>query len=199
MIHMILQKKSQAIHTKFSVLEWDRKFIQVLGVSTKPRDIWTNYTKWFFTIISTPKKAHIPNLCQLVEEVGDDETALRLRSTGLEVLASMTAQSHVSMDFGFKVTRAEGVSFFTTQACVMLSRKPTSSFEADIPGGGSITCSHDHAKPEAHIASSKRYAFKEDKIHVSFSLATSGAFLKRAAPVAKYIPCITSININNNG
>ncbi|KAI3809770.1 hypothetical protein L1987_19370 [Smallanthus sonchifolius] len=43
----------------------------------------------------------------------------------------------------------------------MRSRKPTSSVEADIAGGGSITCSNDHPKPEAYIASSKRYAFKE--------------------------------------
>lgn len=31
----------------------------------------------------------IPKLCQLAEEVGDDERALRLRSAGLQVLASM--------------------------------------------------------------------------------------------------------------
>lgn len=31
----------------------------------------------------------IPKLCQLAQEVGDDERALRLRSAGLHVLASM--------------------------------------------------------------------------------------------------------------
>lgn len=31
----------------------------------------------------------IPKLCQLAEEVGDDERTLRLRSAGLEVLAFM--------------------------------------------------------------------------------------------------------------
>ena len=31
----------------------------------------------------------IPQLCQLAEEAGDDERALRLRSAGLEVLAIM--------------------------------------------------------------------------------------------------------------
>ncbi|MFS8019368.1 hypothetical protein Hanom_Chr15g01402991 [Helianthus anomalus] len=45
----------------------------------------------------------IPKLCQLAEEVGDDERVLRLRSAGLEVLASMVRllgeQPHVSMDF----------------------------------------------------------------------------------------------------
>ncbi|KAI3717636.1 hypothetical protein L1987_69380 [Smallanthus sonchifolius] len=138
-----LYRKSQTIHTKFSVLEWDRKFIHVLGVSTKPGDIWTNYTKEFFTIISTPTKAHIPNLCQLVEEVGDDETALRLRSTGLEVLASMTAQSHVSMDFEFQVTRAERASFFTT-------RKPTSSYAL------MITLSQKHTLHHRNVMLSKK-------------------------------------------
>ncbi|XP_048333178.2 protein SEMI-ROLLED LEAF 2 isoform X1 [Ziziphus jujuba] len=45
----------------------------------------------------------IPKLCQLAEEAGDDERALRLRSAGLQVLASMVSfmgeQSHISMDF----------------------------------------------------------------------------------------------------
>ncbi|KAK9078734.1 hypothetical protein SSX86_002791 [Deinandra increscens subsp. villosa] len=44
----------------------------------------------------------IPKLCQLAEEVGDDERVLRLRSAGLEVLAFMVRflgeQPHVSMD-----------------------------------------------------------------------------------------------------
>lgn len=31
----------------------------------------------------------IPKLCQLAEEVGDDERVLRLKSAGLEVLASL--------------------------------------------------------------------------------------------------------------
>ncbi|XP_076943100.1 protein SEMI-ROLLED LEAF 2-like [Bidens hawaiensis] len=45
----------------------------------------------------------IPKLCQLAEEAGDDERVLRLKSAGLEVLASMVRllgeQPHVSMDF----------------------------------------------------------------------------------------------------
>lgn len=45
----------------------------------------------------------IPKLCELAQEVGDDERALRLRSAGLQVLASMVRfmgeQSHISMDF----------------------------------------------------------------------------------------------------
>lgn len=45
----------------------------------------------------------IPKLCQLAQEVGDDERALRIRSAGLQVLASMIQfmgeQSHISMDF----------------------------------------------------------------------------------------------------
>lgn len=31
----------------------------------------------------------IPKLCQLAQEVGDDETALYLRSAGLQALASL--------------------------------------------------------------------------------------------------------------
>ncbi|KAA3454672.1 protein EFR3-like protein B isoform X2 [Gossypium australe] len=45
----------------------------------------------------------IPKLCQLAEEDGDDDRALRLRSAGLKVLASMVwfmgEQSHISMEF----------------------------------------------------------------------------------------------------
>ncbi|KAJ9537411.1 hypothetical protein OSB04_030144 [Centaurea solstitialis] len=45
----------------------------------------------------------IPKLCELAQEVGDDERASRLRSAGLQVLASMVRfmgeQSHISMDF----------------------------------------------------------------------------------------------------
>lgn len=45
----------------------------------------------------------IPKLCQLAQEVGDEERTLRLRSAGLQVLASMVKymgeQSHISMDF----------------------------------------------------------------------------------------------------
>ncbi|CAI9277592.1 unnamed protein product [Lactuca saligna] len=45
----------------------------------------------------------IPKLCELAQEVGDDERALRLRSSGLQVLAFMVRfmgeQSHISMDF----------------------------------------------------------------------------------------------------
>lgn len=45
----------------------------------------------------------IPKLCQLAQEFGDDERALRLRSAGLEALAFMVClmgdHSHMSMDF----------------------------------------------------------------------------------------------------
>ncbi|KAI3804431.1 hypothetical protein L1987_25969 [Smallanthus sonchifolius] len=45
----------------------------------------------------------IPKLCELAQEIGDDERALRLRSAGLQVLAFMVRfmgeQSHLSMDF----------------------------------------------------------------------------------------------------
>ncbi|KAJ0024807.1 hypothetical protein Pint_07062 [Pistacia integerrima] len=45
----------------------------------------------------------IPKLCQLAQEVGDDERALRLRSAGMQALANMVwfmgEQSHISMDF----------------------------------------------------------------------------------------------------
>ncbi|XP_052207637.1 protein SEMI-ROLLED LEAF 2 isoform X2 [Diospyros lotus] len=45
----------------------------------------------------------IPKLCQLAQEVGDDDRALRLRSAGLQALASMVwfmgEHSHISMDF----------------------------------------------------------------------------------------------------
>ncbi|XP_021290264.1 protein EFR3 homolog B isoform X2 [Herrania umbratica] len=45
----------------------------------------------------------IPKLCQLAQEDGDDDRALRLRSVGLQVLASMVCfmgeHSHISMDF----------------------------------------------------------------------------------------------------
>ncbi|XP_057959734.1 protein SEMI-ROLLED LEAF 2 isoform X2 [Malania oleifera] len=45
----------------------------------------------------------IPKLCQLAQEVGDDERALRLRSAGLQTLAFMVwfmgEHSHISMDF----------------------------------------------------------------------------------------------------
>ncbi|KAG5530829.1 hypothetical protein RHGRI_025709 [Rhododendron griersonianum] len=45
----------------------------------------------------------IPKLCQLAQEFGDDERALRLRSAGLEALAFMVClmgeHSHISMDF----------------------------------------------------------------------------------------------------
>ncbi|TXG72845.1 hypothetical protein EZV62_001424 [Acer yangbiense] len=45
----------------------------------------------------------IPKLCQLAQEAGDDERALRLRSAGLQALAYMVwfmgEQSHISMDF----------------------------------------------------------------------------------------------------
>ncbi|KAK1318299.1 hypothetical protein QJS10_CPB04g01867 [Acorus calamus] len=46
----------------------------------------------------------IPKLCQLAQEVGDDERGLRLRSAGMQALASMVwfmvEFSHVSVDFG---------------------------------------------------------------------------------------------------
>lgn len=45
----------------------------------------------------------IPKLCQLAQEVGDDERSLQLRAAGLQVLAFMVRfmgeQSHISMDF----------------------------------------------------------------------------------------------------
>ncbi|KAB2062356.1 hypothetical protein ES319_A10G147700v1 [Gossypium barbadense] len=45
----------------------------------------------------------IPKLCQLAQEDGDDDRALHLRSSGLQVLASMVCfmgeHSHISMDF----------------------------------------------------------------------------------------------------
>lgn len=45
----------------------------------------------------------IPKLCQLAQEIGDDERALRLRSAGLQALAYMVwfmgEHSHISMDF----------------------------------------------------------------------------------------------------
>ncbi|XP_057498264.1 protein SEMI-ROLLED LEAF 2-like isoform X1 [Actinidia eriantha] len=45
----------------------------------------------------------IPKFCQLAQEYGDNERALRLRSAGLEALAVMVwfmgEQSHISMDF----------------------------------------------------------------------------------------------------
>ncbi|TYG50153.1 hypothetical protein ES288_D10G152100v1 [Gossypium darwinii] len=45
----------------------------------------------------------IPKLCQLAQEYGDDDRALHLRSSGLQVLASMVCfmgeHSHISMDF----------------------------------------------------------------------------------------------------
>lgn len=45
----------------------------------------------------------IPKLCQLAQEVGDDERALCLRSAGLQALSSMVwfmgEHSHISMDF----------------------------------------------------------------------------------------------------
>lgn len=45
----------------------------------------------------------IPKLCELAQEIGDDERALRLRSAGLQALAFMVQlmgeQSHTSMDF----------------------------------------------------------------------------------------------------
>ncbi|XP_062107804.1 protein SEMI-ROLLED LEAF 2 isoform X2 [Humulus lupulus] len=45
----------------------------------------------------------IPKLCQLAQEVGDDDMALQLRAAGLQVLAFMVQfmgeQSHISMDF----------------------------------------------------------------------------------------------------
>ncbi|KAB1213316.1 hypothetical protein CJ030_MR5G003614 [Morella rubra] len=45
----------------------------------------------------------IPKLCQLAQEVGDSERALRLRSAGLQALAFMVSfmgeHSHISMDF----------------------------------------------------------------------------------------------------
>ncbi|KAK8636936.1 hypothetical protein V6N13_064369 [Hibiscus sabdariffa] len=45
----------------------------------------------------------IPKLCQLAQEEGHDDRALRLRSAGLQVLASMVCfmgeHSHISMDF----------------------------------------------------------------------------------------------------
>ncbi|XAR48715.1 hypothetical protein NMG60_11031619 [Bertholletia excelsa] len=45
----------------------------------------------------------IPKLCQMAQEVGDDERALRLRSAGLQALAFMVwfmgEHSHISMDF----------------------------------------------------------------------------------------------------
>lgn len=45
----------------------------------------------------------IPKLCQLAQEMGNDERALRLRSVGLQVLAYMVKfmgeESHMSMDF----------------------------------------------------------------------------------------------------
>ncbi|PON88688.1 Armadillo-type fold containing protein [Trema orientale] len=45
----------------------------------------------------------IPKLCQLAQEIGDDEIAPQLRAAGLQVLAFMVRfmgdQSHISMDF----------------------------------------------------------------------------------------------------
>ncbi|XP_059291448.1 protein SEMI-ROLLED LEAF 2 isoform X1 [Lycium ferocissimum] len=50
----------------------------------------------------------IPKLCQLAQEVGDDDRALRLRSVGMQTLAVlvwfMGEQSHISMDFDHIIT-----------------------------------------------------------------------------------------------
>ena len=42
----------------------------------------------------------IPNLCQLAQEVGDDERALRLRSAGMQVLAVLV-QSFIPLALSF--------------------------------------------------------------------------------------------------
>lgn len=59
-------------------------------------------------------------------------------------------------------TRTDRSSWFkrVPHPGVMHSKKPTSSVEADLIGGGSITYSHAHPKQEA-FASSKNYTFKE--------------------------------------
>lgn len=44
----------------------------------------------------------IPKLCQLAEEDGDDDRALRLRSAGLKVLASMVLFSLILNLFWIK-------------------------------------------------------------------------------------------------
>lgn len=50
----------------------------------------------------------IPKLCQLAQEIGDDDRALRLRSAGMQTLAVlvwfMGEQSHISIDFDHIIT-----------------------------------------------------------------------------------------------
>ncbi|KAI7727432.1 hypothetical protein M8C21_020437 [Ambrosia artemisiifolia] len=60
--------------------------------------------------------------------------------------------------------------------------------ELDLPSesnASSLLCSHFCSEDNKHKSHSSQNA---DKIHVSFLLATSGASLKPAAPVAEYIP-----------
>jgi len=37
----------------------------------------------------------VPKLCQLAQELGDDDRALRLRAAGLQALSSMVLPSHI--------------------------------------------------------------------------------------------------------
>ncbi|CAN1146564.1 Protein SEMI-ROLLED LEAF 2 [Linum perenne] len=61
----------------------------------------------------------IPKLCRLSQVEGDDENALRLRSAGLQALASMVSfmgeHSHISMDFDNKIVRSDGLKKYENQ------------------------------------------------------------------------------------
>ncbi|KAJ0093087.1 hypothetical protein Patl1_26346 [Pistacia atlantica] len=69
----------------------------------------------------------IPKLCQLAQEVGDDERALRLRSAGMQALANMVwfmgEHSHISMDF-------DNIISVTLENYLDLQMKPEDGNEA---------------------------------------------------------------------
>ncbi|GJS76902.1 protein semi-rolled leaf 2 isoform X1 [Tanacetum coccineum] len=98
----------------------------------------------------------IPKLCQLAEEVGDDERVLRIRSAGLEVLAFlmlfMGEQPHVSLDFEniISVTLENYTDTSVNQEAAMYDRQ-LSLAHAHVPSAPSFS----HFSKASEIVNSK--------------------------------------------
>ncbi|KAM6566790.1 hypothetical protein CsatA_025918 [Cannabis sativa] len=96
----------------------------------------------------------IPKLCQLAQEVGDDDVALQLRAAGLQVLASMILfmgeQSHISMDFDsiISVTLENFVDFQVNPDNAKEKIGKIQSHDQEVQGVLTIADVHDSTSSE---------------------------------------------------
>lgn len=82
----------------------------------------------------------VPKLCQLAQEIGDDDRALRLRAAGLQALSSMVRfmgqQSHIPMEFDkiISATLDNFVEIQNNHENGKLDRQPSQNPDQCVPG-----------------------------------------------------------------